>query len=210
MRLGNVCADLAIKDRHDRSDLVHGMDREVAAYQQFARITNSAGELAFTCAQNGQPKQGYLLASTQLVQSGLSNLWYVKDLLGYLAPPGRTAEAQAILAHVYKSTQMNPQWVARQQQTAMQVSQIAAQTQEYISNSIMSTYWNKVNVDQELSRRRENAILGVTDVVDPATGEQRKIYSSSNYYWIDNQGRVAGTQTDSVPSLDFRSLTQLP
>jgi hypothetical protein len=46
-------------------------------------------------------------------------------------------------------------------------------------------------------------------VVDPATGEQKKIYNSADYYWINNQGRIVGTQTESVPGLDFRRLTQL-
>jgi hypothetical protein len=110
---------------------------------------------------------------------------------------------------VAKSVRVNPQWVTRQQQTTMQVSQIAAQTQEHISNTIMNSYWNHANVEQELSRRWENAILGTTDVLDPATGEHKKIYNSANYYWINNQGRIVGTQTESVPGLDFRPLTQL-
>jgi hypothetical protein len=153
MRLQTVCTGLEIRDRHDRPDLAQQMDREAAGLRQFGRVTNSASDLAFTCAENGRPKQGYLLVTTQLVQSGVLNLWYAKDLLGYLATPGRVVQAQAILAHVAKSVRVNPQWVARQQQTTMQVSQIAAQTQEHISNTIMSSYWNRANVEQELSRR---------------------------------------------------------
>jgi hypothetical protein len=100
--------------------------------------------------------------------------------------------------------------VARQQQTTMEVSQITAQTQEHMSDSIMSSYWNKVNSNQETMRKVENAILGTADVVDPATGDQKRIENSSNYYWIDNRGVIAGTNSDSVPGLDFRRLTQLP
>ena len=210
LRLQNLCTGLEIRDRRDRSDLAEQMDREAAGFRQFGRVTNSAGDIAFTCTEGGQPRQGYLLVTTQLLQAGVLNIWYAKDLLGYLAVPSRVGQAQAILAHVASSVQVNPQWVARQQQTTMQVSQIAAQTQEHISRTIMSSYWNRANVEQELSRKWENAILGTTDVVDPVTGEQRKIYNSSDYYWINNQGRIVGTQTDSVPGLDFRRLTQLP
>jgi hypothetical protein len=95
-------------------------------------------------------------------------------------------------------------------QVTMEVSQIAAQTQEHISDSIMSSYWNKVNSNQETMRKVENAILGTADVVDPATGDQKRIENSSNYCWIENRGVIAGTNTDSVPGLDFRRLTQLP
>jgi hypothetical protein len=62
----------------------------------------------------------------------------------------------------------------------------------------------------ELSRRRENAILGVEDVVDPVTGRELKVESGSNYYWIDHRGDIVGTQTDTRPNLDFRELTRLP
>jgi hypothetical protein len=210
LRLPAVCSGFDVKERRERPDLAQEMDREATGFRQYGQVTNSAAHIAFTCEENGQPRDGFLLVSTQLIQSGVLRLWYAKDLLGYLAPPASIAEAQAVLSHTYKSVQINPQWVARQQQTTMQVSQIAAQTQQHISDSIASSYWNKVNSNDETSRKRENGILGVVDVVDPVTGEQKRIENSSNYYWIDNRGVIAGTNTDSVPGLDFRRLTQLP
>ena len=210
LKLNGVCAELTIQDRRERPDLAQVMDRQAASASQMARVTNSAGEIAFTCSLNGQPKQGYLLVTTQLVQSGVLNLWYAKDLLGYLASPGRAKEAETVLAHVAQSVQVNPQWVARQQQTNMQVSHIASETQAQISDTIMSSYWNRQAALEETQRRVENSILGTTDVVDPATGERKRIESNSNYYWINNRGGIVGTQTDSTPGLDFRQLTRLP
>jgi hypothetical protein len=199
-----------VKDRRERPDLVQEMEMEAAGFQQFGRVTNSAGEIAFTCNQNGQPREGDLLVSTQLIQSGVLQLWYAKNLLAYLAPHDRTAEAQAVMVHIVKSVQVNPQWVARQQQTTMEVSQIATQTQQHLSNTIMSTYWNKVYAHDETMRRVENSILGTVDVVDPETGERRRIANNANYDWIDNRGVIVGTQTDSAPNVDFRRLTRLP
>jgi hypothetical protein len=210
MRLPEVCTGYAVKDRRERPDLQQEMDREAANFQSYGQVTNSAGEIAFTCNQNGRPRQGDLLVSTQLIESGVLRLWYAKHLLAYLAPPGRVAEAQTILAHVAQSMNVSPQWMARQQQTTMEVSRIATQTQEHISNTIMTTYWNKVNTQDETMRRVENSILGTTDVVDPATGEQKKIENSSDYFWIDNKGIIVGTNTGSSPGIDFRRLTQLP
>ena len=210
LRLPSVCTEFEVKDRRDRPDLQQEMDLEAAGFRQYGQVTDSAGEIAFTCNQNGQPRQGDLLVSTQLIQSGVLRLWYALHLLGYLAPAPRVAEAQAVLAHGVKSMRVDPQWVARQQQTTMQVSQIASQTQEHISNTIMSTYWNKVTTQDETMRRVENSILGTTDVVDPATGERKKIENSADYFWINNRGVIVGTNTSGSPGVDFRQLTQLP
>jgi hypothetical protein len=92
----------------------------------------------------------------------------------------------------------------------MNSSRIAAQTQETVSNIISDTYWSRQKTMDEISRRRENAILGTVDVVDPASGKQIKVDNSANYYWMDNRGMIAGTQTDTRPNLDFRELTKLP
>jgi hypothetical protein len=92
----------------------------------------------------------------------------------------------------------------------MNSSRIAAQTQEAVSNIISDTYWSRQKTMDEISRRRENAILGTVDVVDPASGKQIKVDNSANYYWMDNRGMIAGTQTDTRPNLDFRELTKLP
>jgi hypothetical protein len=36
------------------------------------------------------------------------------------------------------------------------------------------------------------------------------VESGTNYYWIDQRGRIAGTTTDTKPSIDFRQLVRLP
>jgi hypothetical protein len=48
------------------------------------------------------------------------------------------------------------------------------------------------------------------DAEDPETGRRFRVESGSNYYWIDNAGHIAGTQTDSTPQVDFRQLVTLP
>jgi hypothetical protein len=58
----------------------------------------------------------------------------------------------------------------------------------------------------EIDRRRSNAILGVVDVVDEQTGKEYKVENSSSYYWIDHRGNIVGTDTYTVPNIDFREL----
>jgi hypothetical protein len=85
-----------------------------------------------------------------------------------------------------------------------------ADTNAHISKVISDTYWSKKPIEDEISRRRSNAILGLEDVRDPVTGRELKVASGSNYQWIDVRGNVVGTNTYSRPNLDFRELVRLP
>jgi uncharacterized protein YbdZ (MbtH family) len=210
MRLPSICSHLAIKDRRDRPDFYQLALADSPGLRQIANVQDSFGELAFTCSQKGQPKQGYLFVWTQLMQMGGLNLWYAKSLYGYLASPERVAEAEMVLAHMVNSVKVNPQWVAQQSNTAVRVSEIEAKTNQQISDMIMKSYWNKEAAHDESMRRWENRQLETTDVIDPLTGEQRKVDNRSSYYWVDQHGVIVGTQTSTSPGIDFRQMTQLP
>jgi len=133
----------------------------------------------------------------------------VQYLYAYMAPARREAEARSALEHMVSTFRIDPQWEARQQQTTMATSQIAAQTQQHISDGIMKSWEYKNKVDDEISRRRENATLGTVDVISPS-GRQYKVDNSSNYYWIDGDGNILGTQTSTRPDINYQQMTQLP
>lgn len=109
-----------------------------------------------------------------------------------------------------KTFEINPQWMALQQNITAQTSRVVHETYEEISKISSQSYWHRQAANDEIARRRSNAILGVVDVVDPASGREYKVESGSNYYWIDPQGRIVGTETYAVPTIDFRELLQLP
>jgi len=89
------------------------------------------------------------------------------------------------------------------------VSQIVTQTNQEISRIIDESYWNRQTVLDETSRRFSNYILGVTDVVDPETGEKWKIEAGHNYYWRkDYTNQLAGTRTADRPDIDFTLLKE--
>lgn len=122
----------------------------------------------------------------------------------------RAPEAYDRLEHGVFSFKYNPDWVARQSETALSTSHIAAQTNAAISKMIQDVYEGRQRTLDEISRRRENAILDLYDVVDTQTGQSYKVEADANYYWMDLRGRIVGTQTDSRPNLDFRKLIRLP
>ena len=212
-RAPQFCTGLAITDNRDRSDADAAIN---VIYQRYGTMgvmmQIHSGEVSFTCNRQGRAMAGYYFASTLRTQSaGMpGGLWLAQNLCGYLAPRDQAQLAQSIAKHIVESGKPNPQWENMQSGITMNSSRIAAQTQEAVSNIISETYWSRQKTMDEISRRRENAILGTVDVVDPASGKQIKVDNSANYYWMDNRGMIAGTQTDTRPNLDFRELTKLP
>lgn len=205
------CSDPEVKELRARPEAVEAMNAVYAQYQMPGFATQlTAGDIAFTCRREGEQMEGYYFAATQATQAGPVVQWRVEFLYGYLAAAEQAPKAQAVLEHLIQTFQLNPQWVAMQQGLAANTSAIVAQTNHEISRIISSSYHRRQAVMDELSRRRSNAILGVEDVVDPATGREFKVESGSNYYWIDHRGHIVGTETDTRPSLDFRELVRLP
>ena len=61
----------------------------------------------------------------------------------------------------------------------------------------------------DINRKFSNYILGVTDVVDPETGETWKVEAGHNYYWRrDFTNQVAGTRTADRPDINFSLLKE--
>jgi len=210
-KLARECADVSPTETRDRPDLVQAINAVYAQYGQLGiSMQLTAGEIAFTCRRGNQPMQGYYFAATQLTRGQGPGLWSVPYMGGYLATAEESGLAQAAFEHMVKSVEVNPQWAAMQSHLAGETSRIVSRTHQEISNLIDDTYWRRQGVMDELHRRRSNVILGVEDVIDPASGRQFKVESGSNYYWIDHRGTVVGTDTDTRPNLDFRQLIQLP
>jgi hypothetical protein len=205
------CSNLNFVDTRDRSDAVEAINAINARYNNLGvSSTLHAGEVAFTCQKNGQTMEGYYFAGTRLTHSYGSGLWNVEYLSGYLASSAKRELAQTALEHLLTTFQVNPQWAAMQQNIAASTSRIVAETNETITKMMSESFWNKRRSEDEISRRRSNAMLGVEDVIDPVTGREFKVQSGSNYVWVDQHGMIIGTQTDTRPNLDFRELVRLP
>ncbi|MFW6160715.1 MAG: hypothetical protein ACOC57_06200 [Acidobacteriota bacterium] len=203
-------ASFSVVSQKERPDVVSNFNR---IYSQFAyygiSFTLHGGEAAFRFEQQQQSYVGYGLALTQLVQTqGMGN-WSVALLIIYTCPEGEEDTVREIAGHMFKSVKLDPQWVASQQQLTANVSQIVTQTNQEISRIIDESYWNRQAVLDETSRRFSNYILGVTDVVDPVTGEKWKVEAGHNYYWRkDYTNQIAGTETADRPDIDFLLLKE--
>jgi hypothetical protein len=206
--ISQQCGGLQITQQRDRQDLVSNINAVYAQYNTGMTFTLDAGEATFQCQQGAV--EGYYLAATKRTQAYGTGIWNVEYLYGFLATKDKAAQANKILGHIVNSSQLNPEWLRMQQGITANVSAITARTNQEISEIISSSYWQQQQTYDELSRRRSNANLGVQDVVDPTTGQEYKVESGSNYYWVDQRGTIVGTDTYVRPSIDFRELTQLP
>jgi hypothetical protein len=208
--IGKGCAGLSVTEGRDRSELAQAVNGIYARYSTAGiEVRLSMGDAAFSCTANGQPMRGYYVAGTQSTGGYGGGIWVVEHLYGFVAAIDQIGTAQTVLDHMLRSFQVSPEWAARQQGLTAAVSNIVTSTNAAISKTINETYANRQASQDELSRRRSNATLGVEDVVDTATGRELKVESGSNYYWIDERGQVVGTTTDTKPSIDFRSLIRL-
>jgi hypothetical protein len=210
-KLGPSVTGLQFTDARERPDLTQAINTTYAQYASFGiQASANAGEVAFTCRSGEQSLQGYYLAVTTSVRGERTGIWTVDYLLGYIAADSRAAEAQAALTQLIKSAQLNPQWLAREQQNAAAATRIITQTNAQISQMMFETNREWARSRDEMNRRWVNAIAGTEDVIDPQTGEQFNIYSGSNYYWINDGRVIAGTNTYNRPDIDFREMIRLP
>ncbi len=174
-------------------------------------FTLHAGEAAFSFEQNSQPYVGYGMALTQIAQSvgTQSGTWSVTLMVIYSCPAAETDTVRQISDHMFRSMKMNPRWLSSQQQLAGNVSQIVSQTSQEISNIINDSYWSRQSVLDNTNRRFSNYILGVTDVIDPDTGEKWKVEAGHNYYWRrDFTNQIIGSNTFDRPDIDFSPLRE--
>ena len=218
------CSGLQIASSNARPDVAQTYAPQARAEgMPAAQLT--AGDVAFTCTIGGSAVRGKFIAATVLPFPGKSGLWYVYRLYGYLAAPGHEQDAERVAEQGVQSIRVNPQWLAQQQQIAgaavaadnarsqqirQQATQAIQKDQQETSDIIMKGWEQRNQVYGEISRRRENAILGTVDVVDPSTGTSYKIDNYSDYHWMNNSGTIAGNNAGDAPGPDWHALVTLP
>ena len=204
------CSGLTITGRASRPDLTQAIN---ALYAQFGTTGLSAredaGEVWFACTRNDQPWRGYYLTTTQISSGAGGGVWHAEHVLGYAAAADKVGLAQAAMLHLAASMQLNPEWVRMQEGVTTATSQIVAKTNEQISSTVRKTFENKWRAEDEIFRHDANARRGVTDVLDPETGESWTVQNGSRYYWRKpGSDVIVGTQISDRPGLGYEPLRE--
>ncbi|MCC6345442.1 MAG: hypothetical protein IT166_24785 [Bryobacterales bacterium] len=205
---------LQVKLRRNRPDLAetfNRMNRILSANPNFQSVT-TAGEVVFEAQRRGETIAGYCMAATTRHMALQTAFWLVQQINCYTAPIADAVTAGGVLTRMYQTFTVNPRWAAAQLQTTANVASIVTETNAALSEAYSSTFWDAWKSDDRLSRRREDATMGVVRLVDPGTGQTHTVEAGSNYY-----GRLAGTNAvigsntgDFPPRLDVVPLVQLP
>ncbi len=210
---GNIpgCRVARATDSRNRSDIIEDAQRLTAGYG-LAGIRYDAGEVRINCGEGENERNGYVLAVTMLTQTpGMDGgVWGVWSLSGYVAAPEKEFTAEEVYGNMVNTFEINPAWHRQQQQLAVNVSGIVAETGAEISEIISRGYERRSRSQDEIIRRYSNYLRGVEDVRDPEYGNEYRVYSGSNYYWMDNSGTVLGTDLHINPDINsFREMIRL-
>ncbi len=204
-KLDRLCPEARLLASRGRPELT----AQINAYAQAYGIKHDAGEASFTCIKDNQPMTAYVLASVVVIAGQAGAIWYAETMSGFLSPTPVAGVAAGVLSHMVRSVRVNPAWVARQTQTNKDVSEIAAQTNTAISNSIMREWENKGAVMDRVMEEGSRERLGIDIYADPATGTKYTVAAGHNFYWKNPSGTVVGTDTDTPPN-GFGRLDRVP
>jgi hypothetical protein len=218
------CSGLQLLSNNARQDLVSTFTQS-ARNESLDTLYLTAGDVSFSCNLNGAQVQGKYIAATTPLGAGPSSMWGVYRLYGYLAPAGREQEGEQAIATALRSWKFNPQWEAQQrgianaavqqdnirsQQIRSRALQAIAEDQRHTNETITKGWEQRQKVYDEVSRRRENAILGTLDVIDPQTGTQYKVSNFGDYHYMSNEGYIYSTNSPNSPGPNLREMITLP
>ena len=203
-------AGCRIRSRRDRQDVAEAEARIRARWGLPVQQQDDAGEADLDCRGSHGHRLGYAFVQTRRFQGYGVSLWQVPRFLGYLAPAGKEAQARAILAHMIRTTWINPDWVRSQTQTTGNVSAAVQDTANYLSRVIGGAYANTQAAQARVAEAGARARREVERVQDARTGQVYEIQSGNDYDWIDAQGHILGTRTDANPNgLQFERMIRL-
>lgn len=206
-KLNSLCSSMQVTGSRPRRDLL----QQVSAFSRSQGIEHDYGEATFTCEKGGVALSGYVLLGVTLIRtSPQTGLWYAESITDFLAPAKLSGVAAGLLGQMVKSFQPNLQWLARQSQTAVDVSHIATQTNAAISDMIMKGYQERGAVMDRVMEEGSRVRLGIDVYKSPSTGTQYVVDNTQNYYWVNAKGNVMGTGTDTAPGAGFSKMTRVP
>lgn len=183
---------------------------------------SSEGSVAYTCDTSDGPRIATVFTSNTVFQGQGYGFWTAQPI-SILCSPDRCDQAHAMTQHMIDSWQKNPQWVTYQnqltqiglqhiregfQQFMQQMQQIHEQFTQSMNAQVSSYYAHKQSEEKQFSSWCDT-INGETNVTDPSTGTQFKVFTGpkNNYY---ENGLGVKINSNISPGPDFHQLTVNP
>ncbi len=176
-------------------------------------VTTTGGDVRFRGQRGGSECEGYVMAATSLMalQGQEGGVWHVQSLVSYVAPRGRSAVANAAVAGMLGSIQMNPRWVAQQRQASAETYRQVKETNDYIAGLFRETREQQQQVRDRQQREFGDYIRGVVRLRDTETGEVFEGKAGNNYYWrVRQSDTLIGSDLHTPPpNIDLSEMEQV-
>lgn len=183
---------------------------------------SSDGTVSYACTTTDGPRTATVFTRNVLIQGQGYSFW-VATPVSVLCAPDRCKQAYAITQHMIDSWQKNPQWVVYQNQLTQiglqhiregfqQFMQQMQQFHEQFTRSLnqqVSSYYAHQHAEQQQFSSWDDIINNQTNVTDPATGTQFKVFSGPHHNYYEN-GLGLKINSDISPGPDFHQLQVNP
>ncbi len=211
-QLAEGCQDGVVEDFRDRLELSATINGIFRAFRSpFAEQQLHTGEIARSCP--GADLAQYVFAGTLLSRipspQGDFGMWVLNYLYGFQSPRADAGRALAVTRHLADSFRVTEQWAQMNGGLQSRVSDIVARTGAEIARTVSDGYWHAQRTREKGLEQYGQAIRGVEETLDTVTGERIEVVSGFEHNWIDHQGYVVGTRTETSPGIDFRQLLQV-
>lgn len=178
----------------------------------------SSGAVAYTCDTSDGPRIADVFAFTALFNGQGYGFW-IATPVSILCAPDRCAQAQSMTQHMIDSWQKNPQWVEYQNRlTQVGLQQIRASFGQFMQqmqqiheqftqslNQQVSSYYSHMHAEEKQFSSFADVINNETNVTDPNTGTQFKVFSGPHHNYYEN-GLGVKINSDISPGPDFHQL----
>jgi flagellar basal body-associated protein FliL len=159
----------------------------------------SAAEITYISNPGKNQLKNKIVCYIYLIEPSGIGIW-ASTLFGYSSSENLFNETEYLVLKSAETFRVNPQWAAREAQEMNKRLNIISSTQDSISDTISSTFEYRSESQDRINNEWSKTILGVEEVYNPETGDTRFVDSGAEYYWMDNQNRVWGTDIDENPS----------
>ena len=165
-----------------------------------------AGLARYRFRDEGQTFEGRALCITERLRSGAFASWHVFRLALVEAASDKIESGQEVLGRLAGSFRIDPQWLQSEAVKAGVNSRTISEMSEAVSTTVSAAFENQQRRTDHALAQDAKARRGIEEVHDPVTDTTFEVSNGSNYYWIDHQGHIAGTETATVPNIDFRQM----
>jgi hypothetical protein len=187
-----------------------------------AKHPSSSGAVAYSCATTDGPRILNVYTFNSLIQGQGYGFW-IATPISILCSPNRCAQAQSMTQHMIDSWQKNPQWVQYQnqltqiglehirqgfQQFMQQMQQIHERFTQSLNRQQAGFYAHMHSEEQQFSSW-DDVINNETNVTDPDTGTQFKVFTGPKHNYYEN-GLGVKINSDVSPGPDFHQLQVNP